>query len=154
MIVEVRLNSENSSTWVLLGTACNPTSDTCGSSALTSCSSMSAKCTCRVPASTPVSFAEGFYCADTLNSSNCQIFPSRCVSWCNGTTNALCICPSDTLKISRNNLFVCELPIHATNCSIDDDLRRCSMGQCCIQDQCIDCVQGIGTTSTSARTNR
>jgi hypothetical protein len=85
-----------------------------------------------------------------MNVSNCQIFPSRCITWCNGTTNYLCICPSDTLKIQRNNIFICELPVNSNNCSInDDDIRRCSYGQCCINRQCIDCPT---STTTSPKT--
>ena len=66
-------------------------------------------------------------------------FPSRCITWCNQTTNYLCICPSDSLKIQRNNRFICELSINSKNCSINDEIRQCSFGQCCFNGQCLDC---------------
>ncbi|CAF1328303.1 unnamed protein product [Adineta steineri] len=122
-----------------VGTSCNPSTDTCGISSLTTCSSSSLTCTCLSPNSL-VSYSNSFYCADTLNSSNCNIFPSRCVTWCNATTNSLCICPSDTLKIQRNYTYVCELPVNSLNCSSNDSIRRCSLGQSCINGQCIDSI--------------
>lgn len=75
-----------------------------------------------------------------FETSNCTIFPSRCVTWCNHTRNYLCICPRETLKIQREQFFVCELPINARNCSMDSqDIRRCPLGQCCFHEQCVDC---------------
>jgi len=122
-----------------LGTSCNPSTDTCGSSYLTTCSSSSFTCTC-LSTSLPVSYSNSVYCADTINSSNCSIFPTRCVTWCNSTTNSLCICPSDTLKIQRNNSYVCELPVDSLNCSSNDTIRRCPLGQTCVNQQCIDSI--------------
>jgi hypothetical protein len=89
-----------------------------------------------------------------MNISNCNIFPTRCISWCNATTNNLCICPSDTLKIQRNSLYVCELPVDSLNCSINDTIRRCPYGQSCIDEQCMnDITTTIPTTTATATTN-
>ncbi len=85
-----------------------------------------------------------------MDNSNCTIFPTRCIMWCNSTTNNLCICPSDTLKIQRNNFYVCELPVNSLNCSINDSIRRCPLGQSCINGQCMN---DIITTITAATTN-
>lgn len=89
-----------------------------------------------------------------MNNSDCKIFPSRCITWCNQTKNYLCMCPIDTLKIQRNNYFICELPVNSNNCSIDDNnnIRRCPLGQCCYNKQCIDCSM-IATTSKIFNTN-
>lgn len=134
-----------------LGSSCDSTSDICGSSSLTSCSS--SICTCTSTTSAVVSYSDSFFCADMLSMSNCKIFPSRCVIWCNGTTNYLCICPLNTVKVQRNNIFICELPINSNNCSIDDNsVQRCPYGQCCINGQCIDCSM-TSTTSKSIRMN-
>jgi hypothetical protein len=82
-----------------------------------------------------------------MNISNCKIFPSRCISWCNQTTNYLCICPIDTLKIQRNNIFICELPVNSNNCSINEyDIRHCPLGQCCFNGKCIDCSMATITS--------
>ncbi|CAF1252799.1 unnamed protein product [Rotaria sordida] len=132
-----------------VGTPCNPSIDTCGTSSLTTCSSSSSTCTC-LSTSSLVSYSDSFYCADTMNSSNCNIFPTRCVTWCNLTTNNLCICPINTLKIQRNNLYICELPVNSFNCSINDSIRRCPFGQICQNGQCIDDI--IITTTTTMLT--
>jgi hypothetical protein len=102
-----------------------------------------------------VSYSNSLYCADTLNISNCSIFPTRCITWCNSTTNNLCICPSDTLKIQRNYLYVCELPVDSLNCSTNDSIRRCPLGQICTNGQCINDVTftSIATTVTSTGSN-
>lgn len=128
-----------------LGSSCDDNDTSCGSASLTACSS--SKCICQENFQA-VEYAGSSYCADTLNGSNCQIFPSRCVTWCNATDNELCICPSGTLKIERNELFICELPVNAFNCSIDDSIRRCPIGQCCTEGQCRSC----STTRTSSTT--
>ncbi|CAF0780973.1 unnamed protein product [Adineta steineri] len=128
-----------------VGTPCDSMSTTCGSPSLTTCSS--SKCACISSASSVVSYSDSLYCADMLNTSNCHIFPSRCIMWCNQTINYLCICPSDTLKIQRNNIFICELPVNSDNCSIDDNIRRCSLGQCCLNGQCMDCSLATSTTT-------
>ncbi|CAF0877014.1 unnamed protein product [Rotaria sordida] len=134
-----------------IGSSCDSMNDICGSSSLTTCTSST--CTCHVSSSALVSYSDSFYCADMINSSNCKIFPSRCITWCNGTKNYLCICPIGTLKFQRNNIFVCELPINSNNCSINDnDIPRCSYEQCCINGKCIDCSM-TSTTSKSIRTN-
>jgi hypothetical protein len=130
-----------------LGTSCDPITDTCGSSSLTTCSSSSSTCTC-LSTSSLVSYSNSFYCADTQNATNCGIFPTRCVTWCNSTTNYLCICPIDTLKIQRNSLYVCELPVDSLNCSINDSIRRCPLGQNCNNGQCIDDITTTATTTT------
>ncbi|UJR14193.1 hypothetical protein I4U23_001186 [Adineta vaga] len=130
-----------------VGTTCNPSTDNCGSSSLTTCSPTSLTCTC-LSANSLVSYSNSFYCADTLNTSNCSIFPTRCVSWCNSTNNYLCICPSDTLKIQRNNSYVCELPVNSINCTTFDTIRRCPYGQTCSNNQCIDNLV-ITTTKTN-----
>jgi hypothetical protein len=129
------------------GTSCDPLSDTCGSPSLTTCSSSSSTCTCLSSSSSLVSYSDSFYCANLMNVSNCKIFPSRCITWCNSTTNFLCICPSDTLKIQRNNLFICELSVNSNNCSNDDNLRRCPLGQCCQNGQCTDCSRTTSKTN-------
>jgi len=134
---------------IYLGSSCDSTRDTCGSSLLTNCSS--SICTCLSSSSSLVSYSDSFYCADMMNHSNCTIFPSRCVTWCNQTKNYLCICPSDTLKIQRNNYFICELPVNSNNCLMND-IRRCPLGQCCFNGQCLDCSLII-TTKTSKITN-
>jgi hypothetical protein len=85
-----------------------------------------------------------------MDNSNCTIFPTRCITWCNATENDLCMCPSDTLKVQRNNLYVCELPVDSLNCSSDDTIRRCSYGQSCVNGQCINNI--ITTTATTATT--
>lgn len=136
------------------GTSCIPSIDTCGSSLLTTCSPTSLTCTC-LSSSSLVSYSNSFYCADTLNTSNCTIFPTRCISWCNSTTNDLCICPSDTLKIQRNNFYVCELPVDASNCSSNDPIRRCSYGQTCLNGQCVnEIITTMITTITTTTTNQ
>jgi len=133
-------------TILFLGTSCDPIFDTCGSSFLTNCSS--SICTCISSSSSLVSYSVSFYCADMMNTSNCRIFPSRCITWCNKTTNYLCICPIDTLKIQRNNLFICELPVNSNNCSINnDDIRHCPLGQCCLNGKCVDCSMTITSKS-------
>jgi hypothetical protein len=124
--------------------------DSCGSPSLTTCSS--SKCSCLSSSSSPVSYSNSIYCADSMNISNCTIFPSRCITWCNETTNYLCICPIDTLKIQRNNMFVCELPVNSNNCS-NDNIRRCSFGQCCVDGQCTDCSATATTTSKKIDNN-
>jgi hypothetical protein len=135
-----------------LGTPCNPTTDICGSSFLTTCSSSSFSCTC-LSTDSVVSYSNSFYCADTMNISNCTIFPTRCIMWCNSTTNNLCICPSDTLKVQRNNFYVCELPVDALNCSSNDTIRRCPYGQSCINGQCINDITTTIIIITSTQTN-
>lgn len=97
-------------------------------------------------------------CADTLNVSGCGIFPQRCITWCNSTSNELCICPSDTLRIHRNNLYVCELSVNAMNCSPNDSIRRCPFGQICLNQQCKNEVISttnaiITTTTTTSQSN-
>ncbi|CAF0738098.1 unnamed protein product [Adineta ricciae] len=133
-----------------VGTLCNPLTDTCGSSSLTTCSSTLSTCTC-LSANSLVSYSNSFYCADTLNTSACTIFPTRCITWCNSTSNYLCICPSDTLKIQRNNSYVCELPVDSTNCSNTDTIRRCPFGQSCLNNQCTD--DAIITTTKTTNAN-
>jgi hypothetical protein len=88
-----------------------------------------------------------------MNISNCTIFPTRCISWCNSTSNSLCICPSDTLKIQRNYLYVCELPVDSLNCTVNDTIRRCSYGQSCINGQCITDTITVTTVVTTTQTN-
>ncbi|CAF2589887.1 unnamed protein product [Rotaria sp. Silwood2] len=132
-----------------VGTSCNPSTDTCGLSPLTTCSPSSSTCTC-LSTSSVVSYSDSFYCADTMNASNCRIFPTRCVTWCNSTTNNLCICPINTLKIQRNNLYVCELPVNSFNCLTNDTIRRCPLGQICLNGQCTDDI--ITTTTTTILT--
>ncbi|CAF3427681.1 unnamed protein product [Rotaria socialis] len=129
------------------GSSCNPSSDTCGSPSLTSCSSLSATCTC-LSTSSLVSYTNLSLCTDTMTSSNCSIFPTRCVTLCHSTTNTLCICPMDTLKIQRNNLYVCELPVNSFNCSSNDNIRRCPLGQACLNGQCSDDI-----LTTTMKTN-
>ncbi|CAF3753537.1 unnamed protein product [Rotaria socialis] len=130
-----------------VGSSCNPTNDICGSPSLTNCSSST--CTCHSLSSALVSYSDSLYCADMLSISNCKTFPSRCVTWCNGTSNYLCICPSGSFKFQRNNVFICQLPINSNNCSIsDNDVQRCPSEQCCINGQCIDCSM----TSTTSKT--
>ncbi|CAF1266685.1 unnamed protein product [Didymodactylos carnosus] len=131
-----------------VGNFCNPLTDTCGSSYLTSCSELSKTCTCNTQSSIQISTSIGPVCADTINASNCTIFPTRCMNWCNSTQNDFCICPSDTVKVVRSNSYVCELPLNS-NCSLSD-IRRCSPTQCCISTQCIDCslTTTILTTTT------
>jgi len=74
--------------------------------------------------------------------------------------NSLCICPSDTLKIQRNNFYVCELPVDASNCSINDTIRRCSYGQTCTNGQCVNEISTttattiIITTTTTNQSNK
>ncbi|UJR32862.1 hypothetical protein I4U23_020323 [Adineta vaga] len=131
-----------------VGSSCDPVTTVCGSPSLTTCSS--SKCACRSSSNSIVSYSDSLYCADTMNISNCQIFPSRCIFWCNQTSNYLCICPSDTRKNQQNNVFICELPFNSTNCSITDDIRRCSLGQCCINGRCTDC--SLATTTTTSKT--
>jgi hypothetical protein len=126
-------------TWhIVLGTSCSYNSTICGPSMLSQCSPSLLTCQCS-SSFMSVSYADMFYCADTFNTSNCQIFPTRCITWCNSTTNSLCICPSGTLRIERDNLYLCELPVNAFNCSIQDPIRRCPLGQCCTIGQCRDC---------------
>jgi hypothetical protein len=132
-----------------LGTPCVSTSNSCGSPSLTTCSS--SKCAC-LSSNSLVSYSDLSYCADLMNISNCTMFPSRCITWCNSTTNYLCICPIDTLKIQRNNLFICELPVNSNNCSIDD-IRQCPFGQCCVDKQCADCSLTAKTTSKQTNMN-
>ncbi len=137
---------------LFLGTPCIPSIDTCGSSLLTNCSSSSLTCTC-LSTNSLVSYSNSFYCADTMNISNCSIFPTRCITWCNATTNILCICPSDTLKIQRNSLYVCELPVNSLNCSANDTIRRCSYGQSCINEQCINDITTTTITIVTTEIN-
>lgn len=127
----------------ILGASCIPSVDTCGSPSLTTCSTSSSTCVC-LSTSSLVTYSTSSYCADTQNASNCNIFPTRCVTWCNSTTNSLCICPIDTLRIQRNNSYVCELPVDSLNCSSNDTIRRCQLGQTCINGQCTDLI--ISTT--------
>ncbi|CAF1353313.1 unnamed protein product [Rotaria sp. Silwood1] len=136
-----------------VGIPCNPSIDTCGSSSLTTCSSSSSTCTC-LSTSSLVSYSDSFYCADTMNSSNCRIFPTRCVTWCNSTTNNLCICPINTLKIQRNNLYVCELLLNSFNCSTNDSIRRCPLGQICRNAQCTDDIITTTTITTLTTTQK
>ncbi|CAF3413433.1 unnamed protein product [Rotaria sp. Silwood1] len=134
-----------------VGSPCDSVNDVCGSSALTTCSSST--CTCDSSTSALVSYSDSFYCADMMNMSNCKIFPSRCITWCNETTNYLCICPIGTLKVQRNNIFICELPMNSNDCSINtNDIRRCPFEQCCINEQCTNCSI-TSTTSKSIKTN-
>lgn len=130
-----------------VGTSCTPSVDTCGSSNLTTCSSESSTCTCLSPDSL-VSYMNASFCADTYNRTNCTLFPTRCISWCDSTTNILCQCPDGTLKILRNNVYVCELAVNSANCSSSDQIRRCPFGQVCLNGQCVNEIQ----TSTSERT--
>lgn len=131
-----------------VGSPCDSFDDRCGSSSVTTCSSST--CTCLSNSSSLVAYSDSYFCADMLNTSNCQVFPSRCIAWCNQTTNYLCICPNNTLKIQRNNQFICELPINSNSCSINDSLRQCSIGQCCIDQQCLDC--SLTTTTIQTKT--
>src|SRR6202034_1019174 len=117
-------------------TPCAPSSNACGSPYLTTCSTSTLTCNC-LSTNSLVYYLNSSYCADTMNISNCNIFPTRCITWCNLTTNDLCICPIDTLKIQRNNSYVCELPVNSLNCSINDTIRRCPYGQSCINGQCM-----------------
>lgn len=134
-----------------LDSSCDSTVDICGSRLLTTCSA--SKCTCLSSSNSLVSYSDSFYCADMIDTSNCTIFPSRCITWCNETTNYLCICPSETLKIQRNQSFVCEFPPNANNCSSNDrDIRRCPWGQCCFDEQCVDCSIIPATISLKSRT--
>lgn len=119
----------------VLGAACTLGSTVCGPSALSTCSPSTSQCSC-LPNTTSVLYGNTSYCADTFNASNCQIFPSRCVTWCQSTNNNLCICPAETLKTQRNGVYVCELPVNALNCSADDPIRRCPFGQSCTSGQC------------------
>ncbi|CAF3550529.1 unnamed protein product [Rotaria sp. Silwood1] len=89
-----------------------------------------------------------------MNSSNCRIFPTRCVTWCNSTTNNLCICPINTLKIQRNNLYVCELLLNSFNCSTNDSIRRCPLGQICRNAQCTDDIITTTTITTLTTTQK
>ena len=127
---------------VFSGTPCEVNGSSCGPTSLISCSST---CQCRENFP-PVTLFGSSYCADSLNGSNCQIFPSRCVTWCNSTSNDLCICPTGTLKIQRNGFFICELPVNALNCSINDPIYRCPFGQCCSSGRCLDCSSTVSTT--------
>ncbi|CAF1022441.1 unnamed protein product [Didymodactylos carnosus] len=134
----------------LVGNFCNPLIDTCGSSYLTYCSPLTGTCTCNTSSSIQVSTSIGSVCADTVNASNCAIFPTRCVYWCNSTQNNLCICPSDTVKVLRSNVYVCELPLNG-NCSLLD-IRRCPPTQCCVSTQCIDCTLSTETVLPTTTT--
>lgn len=147
------------STWIIdcLGTSCTPSVDTCGSTSLTTCSTVSSTCTC-LSSDSLVSYLNSSFCADTLNRSNCSIFPTRCISWCNSTTNVLCQCPDGTLRSLRNNYYVCELPVNSANCSSSDQIRRCPLGQICINEQCTNEIStssttGEGTTSVATDAN-
>ncbi|CAF1606568.1 unnamed protein product [Adineta ricciae] len=128
-----------------VGTSCDPSTTICGSPSLTTCSS--SKCACRSSSSSIVSYSDSLYCADAMNISDCHIFPSRCIFWCNQTSNYLCICPSDTRRNQLNHVYVCEL-LNSTNCSLDDDIRRCPSGQCCINGRCADCVSTTTITTS------
>ena len=135
------------------GSSCDPINNLCGSPSLTTCSS--SKCICRSSANSLISYSGLFYCADMMNISNCNLFPSRCITWCNQTTNYLCICPMNTLKIQRNNLFICELPVNSKNCSMNSNaIRRCPYQQCCVNGQCIDSSMTSTTISKLIDTNK
>lgn len=129
-------------TFLFTASQCNPNSNDCGPSSLIDCSSYSSTCQC---VSTKNQFASirienSSFCADSLNESNCQIFPSRCVDWCNGSENVFCVCPSETRKIQREKKFFCELiDDRNLSCSIDDPIRLCSSSRCCVESRCVDC---------------
>ena len=146
----MRQNSTDYSYARLLGTSCTSARSSCGPSSLATCASTTSTCTCLPSFTSPVSYANAFYCADTLNSSNCAVFPARCITWCNSTSNSLCICPSDTFKIQRDNVYLCELPLDASNCSATDSVRRCPSGQCCVSGQCTNCPVTILTTTMNS----
>jgi hypothetical protein len=118
----------------------------CGSSSLNECSPLTSTCSCLSSLSTMITYKNRSFCADTLELSNCERFPSRCIHWCNSTSNSLCICPNDTQRIERNNMFTCELFLHVNHCSTNDTIRRCPSERCCIQGQCQNC--SFRTTST------
>lgn len=128
------------------GTSCAANSSTCGPTSLTECSTLTSTCICS-GSSSPISYLQSSICADTFNGSNCTIFPTRCITWCNSTTNSLCICPPGTLRSLRNNFYVCELPVNAVNCSTSDSIRICPLGQCCNSGKCESC-----TTTSTVRT--
>ena len=145
-------SEEKSIRFFCLGTTCNPTSDTCGSFNLTNCSPTTSTCTC-LSSNPSITYLNLTLCADTFNDSGCSIFPKRCITWCNSTSNDLCICPSDTLRIQRNNLYVCELPVNAMNCSANDSIRRCPLGQICLNQQCTNVISST-TNAISTTTNQ